>query len=275
MGGIEARLEAPWRFTARQDDLFRKLHHINLDFYPFSLHGEAYLKSRWKRAFDVSLAVLSLPFAFLPLGLAAVAMRLESPNNPVLINQERFTENNATFSMWKIRSQENNTEGTGNVNPTRIGSLLRTLSVDELPQLWNVLRGDMSLVGRRPLMEFDFKQFEEWMLVHLPYRLAQIRFGFTDDQWKEGGIAPKKVEEIREYADVMRLASTQEWEQFFNNNKGKAGLTGLYQIMGRRLLPHHHRIKLDLFYEKNASLGLDIAIVLGTISAIIHRRGAL
>ena len=120
-----------------------------------------------KRILDLVLCVLALPVA-LPVGVAcAAAIRLESPG-PVLFRQQRTGRDGRRFGMWKFRTMVANAEELKaslahlNILPppdfkipddpriTRIGKFLRRTSLDELPQLLNVLRGDMSLVGPRP-----------------------------------------------------------------------------------------------------------------------------
>jgi sugar transferase (PEP-CTERM system associated) len=114
--------------------------------------------TRWMKrtidlTFSVVLAVLSCPVML----LAAVAIRLES-SGPVLYCQERVGENGRPFTLCKFRSMRTDAEkgGTpiwakdGDDRVTRVGRFIRTTRIDELPQLWNVVRGDMSFVGPRP-----------------------------------------------------------------------------------------------------------------------------
>jgi exopolysaccharide biosynthesis polyprenyl glycosylphosphotransferase len=119
-----------------------------------------------KRTFDVSLASLAL-FVFSPLfGLIALAIKFTS-RGPVFFRQERVTKNGRPFTMFKFRTMvvdpDRVLQGavidltkpyfkmSNDPRLTRFGRTLRSLSLDELPQFWNVLRGDMSLVGPRPL----------------------------------------------------------------------------------------------------------------------------
>jgi exopolysaccharide biosynthesis polyprenyl glycosylphosphotransferase len=131
-----------------------------------------------KRALDVVLAGLLL-IVFAPLfAVVAFAVRLDSPG-PVFFAQERMGLNKRRFRMHKFRTMQVGAEGRlrelAHLNETNgptfkvradprvtaIGRLLRRTSIDELPQLWNVLRGDMSLVGPRPLPLRDVEGFEE------------------------------------------------------------------------------------------------------------------
>ncbi|PKO79559.1 MAG: UDP-phosphate galactose phosphotransferase [Betaproteobacteria bacterium HGW-Betaproteobacteria-13] len=111
-----------------------------------------------KRVFDLVLAVLALLIFGLPLLLVALAVRLTSPG-PVLYWSERVGRHNELFKMPKFRSMQIGTPAVAThllQNPdaflTPIGSFLRKSSLDELPQLWSILKGDMSFVGPRPAL---------------------------------------------------------------------------------------------------------------------------
>jgi sugar transferase (PEP-CTERM system associated) len=120
-----------------------------------------------KRAFDLVLAVVGfVPAA--PLMLAtAIAVRLDSPG-PALYCQERVGENGRIFTLCKFRSMRIDAERGTPVwakdrddRVTRVGRFIRLTRLDELPQLWNVLRGDMSFVGPRPERPFFVEQLAE------------------------------------------------------------------------------------------------------------------
>jgi sugar transferase (PEP-CTERM system associated) len=112
-----------------------------------------------KRVFDVTAAVAGLLLS-LPLTLiTALLVKLDSPGDPVFYHQERVGLNGVPFTIHKFRTMRSDAEaGTGPVwsagdsDPriTRVGRFLRKTRLDEIPQLWNVLRGDMSLIGPRP-----------------------------------------------------------------------------------------------------------------------------
>jgi exopolysaccharide biosynthesis polyprenyl glycosylphosphotransferase len=135
-----------------------------------------------KRATDVVVAVIALALAAPVLVLIAIAIKLTSPG-PVFFLQERYGWRKRRFRMIKFRtmvsdaealqaSLEARNEAGGPVfkirddpRVTRLGRFLRKTSLDELPQLWNVLRGDMSLVGPRPLPMRDVSRFSEaWLM---------------------------------------------------------------------------------------------------------------
>ena len=130
------------------------------------LGGRAYLIA--KRIMDLALVVLSLPLTAPVIGLCALMLKLESPHDPVFFVQLRTGKGGRPFRMFKFRSMVTNAEElkkelahlnelqwpdfkiTNDPRVTRVGRILRKTSLDELPQLFNILRGEMSLVGPRP-----------------------------------------------------------------------------------------------------------------------------
>ena len=106
------------------------------------------------RCVEVPLALVGLVILSPALGFCALAVRLTS-RGPVLFRQERVGRDGREFTMLKFRTMRVNDEGlqvtaSGDERITGMGRLLRRLKLDELPELWNVLRGDLSLVGHRP-----------------------------------------------------------------------------------------------------------------------------
>ena len=111
-----------------------------------------------KRTFDLILATLAALVLLLPLALLALAVRLTSPG-PILYWSDRVGRNNVIFRMPKLRSMRIDTPAVAThllLNPqvylTVIGSFLRRSSLDELPQIWSIIHGDMSFVGPRPAL---------------------------------------------------------------------------------------------------------------------------
>jgi len=133
------------------------------------------------RAADVVVAgaglVLTSPF----LGLAALAIKLED-RGPILYRQTRVGKDSVDFDVLKLRTMVVGAEGMGagyavdhgDRRITRVGRVLRRTSIDELPQLWNILRGDMSAIGPRPTLRYQVDQYDE----HQRHRL-DIRPGLT------------------------------------------------------------------------------------------------
>jgi O-antigen biosynthesis protein WbqP len=119
---------------------------------PSGLYGAA------KRALDLAGAALGLVIGAPLMLVIAIAIRLDSPG-PVLFRQRRSGRGSREFRIVKFRTMKTGTPdlashliGPGSSRVTRVGALLRRTSLDELPQLWNVLRGDMTLVGPRPAL---------------------------------------------------------------------------------------------------------------------------
>jgi len=161
--------------------------------------------------------------------IIALAIRLDSPG-PVLFVHTRVGKNAKTFKMYKFRSMYQDVPPAepapareDDKRITKIGKFLRHWSIDELPQLLNVIRGHMSLVGPRPEMSFIVKDYDLW--------------------------------------ERQRL-------------KAKPGITGLWQVVGRKSIPLHENMEYDLYYVNNRSCILDLKILLKTIPAIILRKGA-
>jgi len=119
-----------------------------------------------KRALDVVGAALGLVIASPVLALAALAIKLED-RGPVLYRQSRVGMGGRHFEVLKLRTMVVDADRHAGGWPvdqrdpriTRVGSILRRASFDELPQLWNVLRGDMSLVGPRPTLAYQVEQY--------------------------------------------------------------------------------------------------------------------
>ena len=121
-----------------------------------------------KRLLDLAAATVGLVFAIPLMLLTALAVRLDSPG-PVFFRQERLGRGGKPFTLWKLRSMVTDAEAQsgavwaveGDPRITRVGRFIRKTRLDELPQLWNVLVGDMSLVGPRPEREMFVKQLLE------------------------------------------------------------------------------------------------------------------
>lgn len=119
-------------------------------------HGEGIYARYGKRALDLVISLLLLPILVVVIGLAAIAIKLTS-RGPVFFKQTRHGKNQITFKILKLRSMTVMEDGAAfqqavknDVRVTPVGRFLRRTSLDELPQIFNVLRGEMSLIGPRP-----------------------------------------------------------------------------------------------------------------------------
>jgi len=121
-----------------------------------------------RRALDIVVSALALALSAPVLAAAAVAIRLESPG-PVIYRQRRAGMHGRPFEVLKLRTMVDGAEHIGaglaidanDSRVTRVGALLRRASLDELPNLLNVLRGDMSLIGPRPTLPVQVEQYTE------------------------------------------------------------------------------------------------------------------
>jgi sugar transferase (PEP-CTERM system associated) len=136
------------------------------------IFSEGFRKSRTrrflKRTVDLLLSIIMIA-VFLPLmGIIAILIKLDS-KGPAIFSQDRVGENGKSYLMYKFRSMVEDAEKTcgpvwaqdDDLRITRVGKIIRKLRMDELPQLWNVLKGNMSFVGPRPEREHFVKQLEK------------------------------------------------------------------------------------------------------------------
>ena len=189
--------------------------------------GLTYEQRVIKRILDITISSIGLIITSPLIMIISIIIKLYDGGS-VFFKQERVTENNKVFNLYKFRTMiEDAEKHTGPVLATEkdtritpLGRFLRASRIDELPQLFNVLKGDMSIVGPRPERPFFAEQFNEEI-----------------DGFK-----------YRVYV--------------------KAGITGLAQILGNYSTDPKTKSKYDLLYIKNYSLLLDIKIIFNTIKII-------
>lgn len=152
----------------------KTLGQIRVDFLSASwlIFGDGFNQGAWrtgvKRVFDIICSALLLVVASPIMLVTALLIKLESPGS-VFYRQERVGQNNSTFQVVKFRSMRNDAEKDGqpvwaqanDARVTRIGAIIRKLRIDELPQIFNVLKGEMSLVGPRPERPFFVEQLTQ------------------------------------------------------------------------------------------------------------------
>lgn len=145
-------------------------------------------KNYIKRALDFALALLGGAFLLFPLLIIALAIRTDS-RGPALFRQERVGKDGKVFLIYKFRTMvstnvsfdaEKPVIEDDNVNLTRVGRVIRRFKIDEFPQLINVLKGEMALIGPRPLMPVYLDGYKEWEMEKFTVKpglsgLAQIR----------------------------------------------------------------------------------------------------
>ena len=189
-----------------------------------------------RRLLNFSVALVGLLLALPLIPFIVLAIRLDSAG-PVLYRQKRVGRSGEIFYCYKFRTMRQDAEAdTGatwatddDPRITRVGKFLRVARLDEIPQLWCVLKGDMHFVGPRP----ERPEFVEWLTKEIPY------YGVRH---------------------VVR-----------------PGITGWAQVQykyGNTREDAREKLQYDLFYIKNASLGLDLLIMFQTIKIVLLGRGA-
>lgn len=135
-----------------------------------------------KRCLDIAGALLGLILSLPVLAIAAALVKRESPEGPVLFRQTRVGAGHRPFPLWKLRSMvpdapaadsQRQSTARDDQRLLRVGRPLRRWNVDELPQFWNVLRGDMSLVGPRPERPYHVEQLADTIPHYLPRHIVK------------------------------------------------------------------------------------------------------
>ena len=189
-----------------------------------------------RRAVSIVISMVGLIFALPLIPLIVLAIRLDS-EGPVLYKQTRVGKGGRNFNVVKFRTMRVDAEalsgpqwaGDNDPRVTRVGRFLRSSRLDEIPQLWCVLKGDMAFVGPRP----ERPEFVEWLSREIPYY------------------------------SVRHMV--------------RPGLTGWAQVKykyGSTVEDAREKLQYDLFYIKNASIGLDLVIMFQTIKTVLLSRGA-
>jgi sugar transferase (PEP-CTERM system associated) len=209
--------------------------------YPsWLVFGEGFRRSSTfiavRRTLSIVISLIGLILSLPLLPFIMLAVRLDSPG-PVFYTQTRVGKAGRTFKVVKFRTMRQDAEaksgpkwaGDNDPRVTSVGKFLRSSRLDEIPQLWCVLKGDMAFVGPRP----ERPEFIEWLSKEIPYY------------------------------NVRHMV--------------RPGLTGWAQIKykyGSTVQDSREKLQYDLFYIKNASIGLDLLIMFQTVKTVLLRRGA-
>jgi exopolysaccharide biosynthesis polyprenyl glycosylphosphotransferase len=212
------------------DVLTRNVSNEIVDNFPFLFEDPIQFEGRViKRIVDIAGSIFGLFICAIPMLIIAILIKLDS-KGPVFFRQKRVGKNGKEFLIYKFRTMVKDAPKVGPIltekdDPriTKVGKLLRKTSLDELPQLLNVLKGEMSLVGPRPEIPEIVKDYTPWQ------------------------------------RQVLRV---------------KPGITGIAQINGREENDIPKKLRLDMYYIKHQSLGLDLKILFQTIPEVIKQRGA-
>ena len=166
--------------------------------------------TKWKRLFDIVVSFFSL-IILSPLFLFIMAVNYFTPNCKVFFSHERRGRSGKPFKIYKFQTMKNNTPNcaTGELeNPeqyiTKFGAFLRKTSMDELPQLWNILKGDMSFVGPRPLISSEIRA-HRLRLEYGVYRFRPGLTGWAQINGRDDISLMKKMKLDKEYCDKWSL----------------------------------------------------------------------
>jgi lipopolysaccharide/colanic/teichoic acid biosynthesis glycosyltransferase len=202
-------------------------------------------QSALRRVIDVAVAATGLALTWWIGVIAAVAVRLSSPG-PVLYGATRAARGHGTFTLYKFRSMVVDADRVGpavtiGADPrvTRVGAILRATKLDEWPQLWNVLVGDMSLVGPRPE---DPRYVEQYSADQRP--IMEARPGIT---------SPASVRYRHESAELRRLVD------------GGLDLEEAYATI------LDEKLRMDLDYLRRRSVCSDLSVIGATLAAVARR----
>lgn len=153
-----------------------------------------------KRIFDFFFALIGLIILAIPMMIIALLIVIDSPGGAIF-KQERLGKNGKPFLIYKFRTMNSDAEKDGprwadkeDVRCTKFGAFLRNARLDELPQLWNILKGDMSFVGPRPERPYFYEQFEKY-IIGFSHRLV-VTPGLTGYAQVNGGYELKPEEKI-------------------------------------------------------------------------------
>ena len=166
--------------------------------------------TKWKRLFDIVVSFFSL-IILSPLFLFIIAVNYFTPNCKVFFSHERRGRSGKPFRIYKFQTMKNDTPNcaTGELeNPeqyiTKFGAFLRKTSMDELPQLWNILKGDMSFVGPRPLISSEIRA-HRLRLEYGVYRFRPGLTGWAQINGRDDISLMKKMKLDKEYCDKWSL----------------------------------------------------------------------
>jgi exopolysaccharide biosynthesis polyprenyl glycosylphosphotransferase len=224
-----------------------------------SLNSSKVYYRHFKRVTDLVLASLGLALTWPLWVLITAAVKLDSPG-PVFFAQERLGKDGKPFRILKFRTMVNDAEKCGpqfachnDCRITRVGSILRKTRLDELPQLYNILKGDMSFIGPRPEREVFIREFQQ--------AVPDLREGRRTSDPNACQVLCGYKERIPYYSYRLLV---------------KPGITGWAQVMhsySANLEETKEKLQYDLYYIKNMSLLLDLAILLKTIRIVIFGSG--
>lgn len=172
----------------------------------------------FKRAIDVTLSSCCLLVLCIPMAIIAVYIKLDS-KGPVFFRQERLGKNQKPFKIYKFRTMCDHAYEMGGIatsasDPriTKVGALLRRTSLDELPQMINILKGEMSIIGPRPILDWEFEPYKDNKEFCKRYTVPAGMF-CTSDVVDRSAPREFQLKMDAEYADNLSLK--EDFKAFF------------------------------------------------------------
>ena len=165
----------------------------------------------FKRLIDTCLALCGLVVCCVPMVIIAIAIKLDS-KGPVLFKQVRLGRGMKPITVFKFRTMCDHAYEMGGIATsasdsriTKVGAFLRRTSLDELPQMFNILNGTMAIIGPRPILDWEFEEYKDNQRFCKRYDVLPGMF-CTVDLWNRAALREDQFEMDAEYVDKMSLA---------------------------------------------------------------------
>ena len=165
----------------------------------------------FKRLIDTCLALCGLVVCCVPMVIIAIAIKLDS-KGPVLFKQVRLGKGMKPITVFKFRTMCDHAYEMGGIATsasdsriTKVGAFLRRTSLDELPQMFNILNGTMAIIGPRPILDWEFEEYKDNKRFCKRYDALPGMF-CTVDIWNRAALREDQFEMDAEYVDKMSLA---------------------------------------------------------------------
>lgn len=163
----------------------------------------------FKTLIDISLSIIGLIVSVIPMLIIAVAIKVES-KGPALFKQRRLGKNQKVFTVYKFRTMCDHAFEIGGVASsehdsriTKVGKFLRKTSLDEIPQMFNIIKGEMAIIGPRPILPFEFEEYKDNARYAHRYDAKPGMFCTVDIDLRATATREQQFEMDAEYVDKM------------------------------------------------------------------------
>lgn len=166
-------------------------------------------KHFWKRVIGIFLSVCGIIVCCIPMIIITILIKLDS-KGPALFKQERLGKHQRSFTVYKFRTMCNHAYEMGgiatrsdDVRITKVGTILRRTSLDELPQMFNIIKGDMAIIGPRPILPVEFEEYKENKRYAHRYDVLPGMFCTVDVDYRSSADRDLQFNMDADYADNM------------------------------------------------------------------------